>query len=103
MLTEHVLAVHATLWSSRAHPPLAPLSVMRCHSVTWSPEEAPVANQTPRSLSEGNLVANERQIKDPAVVAVLIEELIICSVICSIEALSIHPPNVFYVETCLIN
>ncbi|CAL8291491.1 unnamed protein product [Boreogadus saida] len=32
--------------------PLAPLSVMRCHSVTWSPEEAPVANQTPRSLSE---------------------------------------------------
>ncbi|CAL8375631.1 unnamed protein product [Arctogadus glacialis] len=25
---------------------------MRCHSVTWSPEEAPVANQTPRSLSE---------------------------------------------------
>ncbi|CAL8321822.1 unnamed protein product [Gadus morhua 'NCC'] len=49
---EHVLAVPATLWSSRAHPPLAPLSVMRCHSVTWSPEEAPVANQTPRSLSE---------------------------------------------------
>ena len=59
---------------------------MRCHSVTWSPEEAPVANQTACSLSEGNLVANERQIKDLALVADLIEELIICSVMCSIKA-----------------